>query len=107
MSLTRPCNCIFSSENYFADSGAWSGRKPFCNGFNFLLGFRITDRVKKFIKLGCINTQNGCLLIDELFLQHIHSHIDGSCTGPFTNTALKHEKLVLLNGKFYIEHVVE
>ncbi len=63
--------------------------------------------MKQFIKLCRINPHYRGFLIYKTFTKHVHCHVQGSGSGPFACTALKHVKNVFLDSKLHILHVAE
>src|SRR5512133_1546471 len=107
LALTEPCNCIFSSKNNFTDRSTRPGGKTFYNCINFFLFIRIGDRMEKFIKLGRIDAENSCLLVDQLLMKHVHCHIESRSTSSLSGTALKHVENAFLNCELDIKHIME
>ena len=67
----------------------------------------IQNRVKQLFKLTRADAQNGSLVVDEAFLDHIHRHVQGSQTRAFADTALEHPEFAFLNCELDILHILE
>ena len=63
--------------------------------------------MEDFVELGRRHAHNGGLFIDHTLLEHIHRHLESGDTGTLADTALQHPELALLDGEFYILHIVE
>ena len=73
----------------------------------FLLVSGIQNGVQQLVELGGRNAHHHLALVNQAFLQHVHSHGEGSHAGAFAHAALQHIELAVLDGKLDVEHVVE
>ncbi len=75
------------------------------NGVLLLVG-GIQDGVQQLVELGGRYAHHHLAVVDEAFLQHVHSHGEGGDTGAFTHAALQHIELAVLDGELDVEHIV-
>ncbi len=61
--------------------------------------------MQKLVKLVRGDSGYGSRLVDQLFVQHVHRHIERSGSGSLADAALEHVKHALLNREFDIQHV--
>ena len=75
------------------------------NGVLLLVG-GIQDGVQQLVELGGRYAHHHLAVVDEAFLQHVHSHGEGCDAGALTHAALQHIELAVLDGELDVEHVV-
>ena len=67
----------------------------------------VEDGVQKLIQLSGRHTHNHLFLVDQTLFHHVGSHSQSSNAGTFSDAALKHIQLAVLDGELYIQHIVE
>ena len=63
--------------------------------------------MEDFIELAWRNPHHGGLLIDHILIHHVHRHLEGGEAGTFSDTALEHPEMSLLDRELDVLHVVE
>ena len=70
-----------------------------------LLGGIIELRVQQSVHLFWADAVNGFLLVNQLFIHHVHRNLHGSTGSALAAAGLQHPKAAAFHGKFNILHV--
>ena len=98
---------VLGGEDDLADGAARGSRETLGQDFGLLLGSRVEDRVEDFVELGRGDAQDGGLLVDQAFIDHVDGHLQGGEAGALADTALQHPQLAFLDGELDVLHVLE
>ena len=63
--------------------------------------------MENFVKLCRRHPHHGSLLVDHLFFDHVHCHLESGQTGPLADTALEHPEMSFLDGELDVLHILE
>ena len=97
---------VLGVEDNLTDRAAGTGGEALHDDLGGLFGLLVEDRVEEFVELSRSNAHDSGLLVDELFLEHVHRHVQGGGAGALADAALEHEELLVLDGELDVEHVV-
>ncbi len=98
---------VLGGEDNLAYGTARGSGQTLCQNGGLLLGSGIQDGVQHLVQLGGSYAHHGGLFVDEAFLYHIYSHLQGGQTSALANTALQHPKFAFLDGEFNVLHILE
>ena len=62
--------------------------------------------MQQLIELAGGNPQNGGLLVDQPFLDHVDGDLDGGRRGALAVAGLQHVELTLLDGELDVLHIL-
>src|SRR5581483_3893170 len=71
-------------------------------GDDVVLGVGIDTRVQQLVDLLGLDPQDGLLLGDEAFVQHVDRDLDRRLRPPLAGAGLKHEQPSTLDGEFHV-----
>ena len=106
VAVSSPLLCIISMEHNLSASSTRRCWQTLCDNLCLWQSILIEYWVQQFVELLWLATHNSSLLINEAFLNEVHSNLHHCSTCTLTVTCLEEPKLTLLNGELHILHIV-
>src|SRR5215469_8389970 len=104
LSVARTLDGFIRREHDLADCRARGGRQTFRQHFHFP-SFFIETRYQEVIQLVRLDPEDGFVLADQAFFDHIESHANRGQSGALSVARLQHVELAVLDGELEVLHV--